>query len=259
MYLNDLNPSVKALTIAGLVFILAFLFDPITPFLYLIFVISVTFLFGRFNKKHYLLYFSPFFIFAFGMLWTTLAFADAPSNPEQIMAILWWEFPREDLLIAVSLSLRVLAFAVLSLLFIFTTDMVHFVLSLIQQLKLSPKLAYGVLAGYRFLPMLKTEFQLIRAAHRVRGVSQAKTIQGKVGQWKRFAIPLLAGAIRKAERTAVAMESKGFTGNRNRTYFHQFTVTKKDWLFPIFMFTGLGLVILVSVKLGYFNIYDGEL
>ncbi len=53
---------------------------------------------------------------------------------------------------ALSLGLRVLIFSSLSLLFILTTDPVRFMLSLMQQCRLSPKWAYGILAGYRFLP-----------------------------------------------------------------------------------------------------------
>ncbi|MCP3028900.1 energy-coupling factor transporter transmembrane protein EcfT [Halobacillus sp. A5] len=259
MYLHNVNPSVKALTILGLVFVLAFLFDPITPLLYVVWTVLITMLFGSFRKKYYFIYLFTFFIFAFGMLWSSIAFADAPGSPADQISLLGIGVPREDLLTALSLSLRIIAFASLSLLFIFTTNMVQFILSLIQQLKLPPKLAYGILAGYRSLPLMKTEFQQIRAAHRIRGMNHASTFKEKVKQYKRFVIPLLAGAIRKAERTAIAMESKGFTGERNRTYYHNLYVTKKDWLFPLLMFTALGVLITLSIVFNYFTWYNGQL
>lgn len=255
VYLNNVNPSVKALTILVLVLILALLFDPVTPVLFTMFTVLVTFLFGRFRKKYYLFYFLPFTIFAFGMFWTTIAFADPPQNPAQTIVLLGWEVPEEDFLVALSLSFRVLAFATLSLLFMFTTNMVEFLLSLMQQLRLPPKLAYGIMAGYRFLPMLKTEFDQIRAAHRVRGV-------GTESRWKRsrrFAVPLLAGAIRKAERTALAMESKGFTGSRERTFYRNLKVRRRDWLFPAGMGAVLLFFIIFSVRFGYFSWYQGQL
>ncbi|WP_442852713.1 CbiQ family ECF transporter T component [Bacillus sp. J33] len=43
-------------------------------------------------------------------------------------------------------------------------------------------------------------------------------IFGKISELKRYAVPLLAGAIRKAERTAMAMESKGFTGKKIESF-----------------------------------------
>ncbi|MGP4060287.1 energy-coupling factor transporter transmembrane component T family protein [Halobacillus sp. H74] len=259
MFLHEINPSVKALTIIGVVFVLAFLFDPITPLVYIVWTVGITFLFGSFRKKFYFFYFIPFTLFALGMLWTTIAFANPASAPQHTTTILLWEFPSEDLWVAVSLALRVLAFATLSLLFVFTTNMVHFILSLIQQLKLPPKLAYGILAGYRFLPMMRTEFQQVRAAHRVRGVGQAKSFKEKWLQYQRFAIPLLAGAIRKAERTAIAMESKGFTGERARTFYRPMKIHRKDWAFPLMMFGMLGIVIVAAIHFGYFAWYDGQL
>lgn len=252
MFLHHLNPSVKAITIALLVILLAFIFDPITPLIFLIGTIVITFIFGKVEWKKYILFFIPFFILSLGMLWTTIAFAAAPNNPNDIVTLLGMVFPRESLLIAIALSLRILSVAALSLLFIFTTNVVDFILSLIQQLKLSPKIAYGVLAGYRFLPMMKDELIIINQAHRIRGVNQEHTMKGKWNQYRRFVIPLLASAIRKAERTAIAMESKGFTGDKNRSFYRHFRVTKRDWMFPFMMLLTFSLAVLTSLKLGYF-------
>ena len=252
MFLHQLNPSIKAITIALFVMLLAFIFDPITPFVFLIGTITITFVFGKVKWKSYVLYFIPFSILSFGMLWTTIAFATLPNNPNDVITLLGMTFPRESFLTALALSLRILSVAALSLLFIFTTNVVDFILSLIQQLKLPPKIAYGVLAGYRFLPMMKDELVIINQAHRIRGINKAHTIMGKWHQYRRFAIPLIASAIRKAERTAIAMESKGFTGDKDRTFYHHFTISKKDWLFPLIMLVIFSLAVLISLKLGYF-------
>ena len=109
------------------------------------------------------------------------------------------------------------------------------------------------------LPMLKTEFQQVLAAHRIRGVNKPETWKEWIVQYQRMAIPLLAGAIRKAERTAVAMESKGFTGARERTFYRPMKIQRKDWLFTLMMFGMLGITIALSVYFGYFSFYDGEL
>ena len=238
MFLQRLNPSIKALTIMMLIVLLAFIFEPITPLLFLIWTILVTFIFGKIDFKKYVLYFTPFVIFALGMLWTSIIFADTPENQDEIISLLGVSYPKESLLTALALSIRVLNVAALSLLFIFTTNIVYFILSMMQQLRLPPKIAYAVLAGYRFLPMMRDEIKLIHDAHRIRGVNQARTIMEKWNNYKRYSIPLLASAIRKAERTAIAMESKGFTGDKNRTFYRQFTIKKTDWIFPLIMLTG---------------------
>lgn len=248
----------KALTVVVVVLLLALVFDPITPLLYGLWTILITLFFGRVQLKKYGLFLIPFFIIAFGMFWTTLIFADQPLNADDMVRIFGLEFPRETLFTALSLALRVLSFAMLSLLFILTTDPTHFILSLMQQCKLSPKLAYGVLAGYRFLPMMKEELKNIRAAHRIRGVSRANGWKESFIQFKRYAIPLLAGAIRKAERTAIAMESKGFTGDRNRSFYRSFSTGKRDWIFLMIMVGMFVLIAFTSWNLGYFKWYNGE-
>lgn len=259
MFLHQLNPTMKAFTIVIIVILLALIFDPITPSILFLCTIILMFVGGKVNWKRYFLYLLPFLLFAFGMFWTTLIFAKQPDLPGQTITILTFDFPRESFIVALALAVRVLSVAALSLLFIFTTNIVHFILSLIQQLKLSPKIAYGVLAGYRFLPMMKDELKVIREAHRIRGVNQVSTIRGKWSQYKRYAIPLLASAIRKAERTAIAMESKGFTGDRSRTFLKQFTVSGKDWLFLVIMLTLYAVAVYTSYSLGFLKLYDGEL
>lgn len=259
MFLHQLNPSMKALTVVVVVILLSLIFDPITPSLLLFGTIYLTFVGGKVSWKKYCLYFLPFVLFSFGMLWTTLIFAKQPEHPEQMISISTFEFPKESIMVALSLALRVLSVAALSLLFLFTTNVVHFILSLMQQFKLPPKIAYGVLAGYRFLPMMKDEMSIIREAHRIRGADQASTPKEKWRQYKSYAIPLLASAIRKAERTAIAMESKGFTGDRSRTYFRLFTITKYDWLFLAVMLGLYATAVYLSYALGYLNFYNGTL
>ncbi|MBR7794750.1 energy-coupling factor transporter transmembrane protein EcfT [Agaribacter marinus] len=256
--LNQLNPSIKAFTVILLVCLLTFVFDPFTPLVYCLFTILLTFVCGKIAWKRYMLYFLIIILLSVGMLWTTLAFADEPNRPHDTMEILFWDIPKEDVTVALALTLRMLAFASLSFMFIFTTNMVHFILSLMQQCKLSPKLAYGVLAGYRFLPLMKDELNQIRAAHQIRGVRRANGIKESIQQYKRYAIPLLAGAIRKAERTAVAMESKGFSGERQRTFYRTFTVKWQDWTFLVGMLLLFFIIIMISIKLGCFSWYKGQ-
>ncbi|WP_284140813.1 MULTISPECIES: energy-coupling factor transporter transmembrane component T [unclassified Virgibacillus] len=254
MFLHQLNPSVKALTIVVTIILLALVFDPITPALLFVWTITLTFIGGQIHWKRYVLYLLPFSILSFGMLWTTL-FVGAPSqNLENVIHLFGLSFSYEALLTALALALRVLSVAALSLLFIFTTDMVDFILSLNQQMRLSPKIAYGVLAGFRFLPMMKEEWQLLHAAHRIRG-ARGNGYNERWKHYKRFAIPLLASAIRKAERTAIAMESKGFTGDRNRTYYRQFNVKKQDGFFFLCMLITFLIACLISNQLGFLKIY----
>ncbi|MGE8207134.1 energy-coupling factor transporter transmembrane component T family protein [Heyndrickxia sp. NPDC080065] len=219
------------------VLLLAFVFDPVTPLLFLLFTILITFIFGKVMPKKWFVRFLPFIIIAFGYVWTTTIFSNPPNGVNVLTYVKFGpiEITNYGLSTGLSLGLRVLCFAALSLMFILTTDTTKFMLSLLQQCKLPPKLVYGILAGYRFLPLLKEEFTIIRNAHRIRGVHWEKGLKGRIQLVKKYTIPLLASAIRKAERTAIAMESKGFAGSKERTFYHELKISGKDWLFSLSM------------------------
>lgn len=168
------------------------------------------------------------------------------------------EITSGSILTGISLALRSLCFVSLSILFALTTDSTKFMLSLMQQCKLPPKITYGILAGYRFLPMFQEELQILRQAHRIRGMGRTKGIRGKLHQLRRYAIPLLANGIRKAERVAIAMESKGFTGDPDRTHYHEMKVTSRDWVFFVLIVGVFFLVIAFSYYLGYLNIFGKQ-
>lgn len=259
MLLHEINPSIKALTVVVCVLILSVFFDPVTPLLTLAVTAAATFIFGRVSFKKWLLLFSPFLFIAFIYLWSATLFSKSGEGETVIWAWGIFILTEEGFQRAISLGLRVLSFTSLSLLFILTTKPAEFLLSLMQQCRLSPKLAYGIMAGYRFLPLMKEEFEIIRSAHRIRGVDKARTIPEKMAQLKRYAIPLLAGAIRKAERTAMAMESKGFTGDKNRQFYHKITISWKDWAFFALMVGAVLLSAFISWQLGYLQLYNGEL
>lgn len=259
MLLHKVNPSVKALSVVVSILILSVFFDPITPLITILWSVIVTFLFAQVSFRKWLLLFSPFLFIALVYVWSTMLF---PRLQEGDRIIWEWGFlvlTAEGFQRGLSLGLRVLSFASLSIMFTLTTKPTDFLLSLMQQCKLPPKLAYGIMAGYRFLPLIKEEFETIQNAHRVRGVARAKTLRDKLKQINRYVIPLLAGAIRKAERTAMAMESKGFTGARNRIFYREINVSRLDWLFFILMISSVLLSAFVSWKLGYLQLYNGEL
>lgn len=174
----------------------------------------------------------PFVIGAFGYLWTTIVFG-AETGGTVIWSPFGYDMTDEQLALALSLSFRVLAFSSLSLLFALTTDPVKFVMSLMQQLKLSPKLAYGVLVGYQFLPVLKDEFFQIQQAHRLRGAAVEKSWWQRALGVRRVIIPMLAGAVRKAERSAFAMEARGFTGEPRTEFYRPVQIGKLDFVMSL--------------------------
>jgi energy-coupling factor transport system permease protein len=128
-------------------------------------------------------------------------------------------------------ALRVYALVLLSLIFSFTTDASDFIRALVQQWRLPYKIGYGALAAFRFVPMLQSELRVIQAAHRVRGVAGGGGLRGAYVQARRYAVPLLATAIRQAERTALAMDGRAFGAYATRTYYRQCSFSFRDYVF----------------------------
>ncbi|WP_367949448.1 energy-coupling factor transporter transmembrane protein EcfT [Planococcus sp. CP5-4_UN] len=219
---------------------LAFFFNPWTPLLFFAGVVLLQLLFSQTNWKLWSLAMLPFLIGAFGYFWTTLVFGE-PGDGLVLWTIGKLDITTQQWELAWSLSLRVLAFSSISLLFAFTTDPVRFIQSLMQQWKLSPKLAFSVLISYQFLPVLKTEFEQLQQAHRIRGPGSSPSAFKRITALRRLLIPLLAGAVRKAERAAFAMEARAFTGEA-RTHYTEVKLTRKDFV----LFSLFSLVLSVS-------------
>lgn len=258
--IKAVNPTIKftAILIPGV--FLGFFYDVFTPLVYLFFLITVTFSFSNISFKKWIRFFAPFLIFAFGFGWTAALYTNETFAGGSVLFEFWAiKLTVGGLKTGLSISLRSLCFFTMSLLFIFTTDATKFMMSLIQQCKLPPKIAYGIIAGYRFLPVFQHELQILKKAHQVRGVGRLKGIKGKLTQFQRYSIPLLANGIRKAERVAIAMESKGFTGDRNRTYFHQMTVGKRDVFFLAMMVGTFIIVVGLSYYFEYLNILGNQI
>lgn len=245
-WLHDMNPALKFILVIVSMLTLAWFFNPWTPFLLLIGVILLQLLFSRINWKVWSLFMIPIGFSALGYLWTTVLFASDTSGN-----VIWaWhgiEVTDQQWHTALSLAFRVFAFSSLSLLFALTTNPVKFVMSLMQQLRLSPKLAYGVMVGYQFLPVVKEEFIQIRHAHRLRGIGQEKYAWQRLLSMRRILIPLLASAVRRAERSAFAMEARGFTGERRSVYYDPLHIAGRDWLLAIILI----FVLLVSSVAGF--------
>lgn len=243
--LHNMNPSLKFLAVTVSMVVLAFFFNPWTPLLFFLSVIALQILFSRINWKLWMLFMLPFFFGAFGYFWTTLVFGADTGGP-----VLWSygfiEITEQNWAHAWSLSLRVLAFSSLSLLFALTTDPVRFIQSLMQQCKLSPKLAYSIMVSYQFLPVLKTELEQIQQAHRLRGAEIDKHWWHRLTALRRLLIPVLAGAVRKAERAAFAMEARGFTGEPRSSFYEQLSITRADYA----LIGTFALVLMLCCSLG---------
>lgn len=245
MTFHDMNPTIKFLTVTCLMFGLAFMYNPWTPLVVFFGTLVLQFIFSDVSWKRWGLFMIPFLLTAIGTLWTTLVFGREASG-EVVFTLLGNDITEENVMLAVTLSLRVLAFTALSLLFTLTTDAKRFVYSLMQQGKMSPKIAYSIFVGFRFFPILKSELIQLYETHALRGV-RLETRLDHIQHAPKLIIPLLAGAIRQAERIAFSMEARGFTGE-NRSTYEVIPVTRYDFLLASFLLTLFGVSVWIGVR-----------
>ncbi|MDQ0269341.1 energy-coupling factor transporter transmembrane component T family protein [Cytobacillus purgationiresistens] len=243
-FLQQVNPTLKLISILTVIFFMMPIFDPWTPFVFLLLTINAIKVLGGVSLRFLFKFLAPLSLFAFSFVWINVVF---PSERGETILFTIGSMPvaLENIKTGISLGLRSLIFASWSLLFVLTTEPTKFMLSLIQHCRLPPRLGYGMMAAYRFLPLFQEELNQVRAAHRIRGLGEPKGFTDRVYEIKRYLIPLLASAIRKAERIAIAMESKGFDGSRQRSYYTIIKWTSKDLLFStglIILFSGLLLL-----------------
>ncbi len=135
---------------------------------------------------------------------------------------------------------RVVLISVAALVFVWTTNPRDLIVGLVH-IGVPYRAAYAMFVAFQFVPLLEQEAAVIREAHLVRGVAE---VSGRVETWKRYAVPLLAYAIRKAESAAIAMDSRAFGAHPRRTFVDEFHWTRSGLGFVV-AFVALELLMLV--------------
>jgi len=167
--------------------------------------------------------------FSFG-LWSD------PSRVDQSVLLFQfgdYRFFLGALLLGLATALRLASLLVLALIGGVTSTGPELVRAMIRQLHVPYRIGYTALAAYRFVPRFGHELDVIRSAHRVRGETSGRGPIAAVRRTLGYVVPLLAGAIRHAERVALAMDSRAFGAHAHRTERHIVPFRTRDWVFMI--------------------------
>ncbi len=149
-----------------------------------------------------------------------------------------------DVANGLGLGLRLLGIALSGVLALATTDPTDLADALQQQARVPPRLAVGVMAAVRTLPILASEWQLLGMARRARGVSAGWSPLATVRLAFGRLLALLVGTVRRSTRLALAMEARGFGAEACRT------IARRQHLRPADGVLLLGAVALAAVALG---------
>lgn len=156
----------------------------------------------------------------------------------------------DTLINGVGLGLRLLAIALTGLLATATSDPIDVADSLIQQLRVSPRFAIGVLAALRLVPLLAQEWQILGMARRARGVEAGRSPVAAVRLFSGQLLSLLVAAIRRGSRMALAMEARGFGASPCRTIARVQRMRASDWGWILGAILLVVVAIAISLALG---------
>lgn len=236
------NPTVKLGLLFATSFTSLFIFDPLTPaMLYglsLTAVLSLTDIpLSRLLVAHI-----PFLAFAAGLL-----MVNSVTRPGTVLwHVGFLSVTEEGLTVGAALAMRTLLIGVLSIGFLLSTDPVDLMTSLHHNARLSSRVTYTLLAGYRMLQEMPSEWETIRNAQAVRtnfhGAGRARE---RAPGMTRAAFTLLVLAIRKGERISQSLESRGL-GLSPRSTWRMTPVTVGDYVMVVACCATFTAVLLVS-------------
>ncbi len=219
------NPSIKLAVVFLVSLAVMFVLDPVTPALLYGLALAAVMVFARVPLRTLALGHVPFLAFAFGVLVVNVL-----SRPGTVV---WQAGPlratEEGFSVGGALALRTVLIGVLAIGFLSSTDGVALMHSLRENARLSPRVAYSVLAGYRMLQDMPREWATIQHAHAVRAPLRADGRPPRGPRHlARVVFTLLVVTVRRGERMAQALESRGL-GLTPRTTWRPVRVERADW------------------------------
>ncbi|MGE4484619.1 MAG: energy-coupling factor transporter transmembrane protein EcfT [Oscillospiraceae bacterium] len=109
------------------------------------------------------------------------------------------------------------------------------------------ELAFMVMIAMRFIPALREEASDVLCAAQMRGTRiKDAPIQKKLRTYVMLALPITAGAIRRSDQTAIAMEARAFRLMPKRTSMRRLRFKTADIVYLAAYFTVLAAIIAFS-------------
>lgn len=182
----------------------------------------------------------PFALFGFGFFTTSVLFRQESDYALRMAGETFFGSPAVSA--GITLFLRAVACGTISLLFALTTDPGGLVRALMTSCRLPPRVGYSLFAAMQLVPDLASEAQQIRLARAMKTGRPPRRIPGPL-EVASLVVPLLAFAIRRASRTAIAMEARGLSADAPRTILHAPQFRRRDGLFIVVALAMLGTCI----------------
>ncbi|MEV7610681.1 energy-coupling factor transporter transmembrane component T [Microbacterium sp. NPDC089320] len=234
-FLYALNPLAKLAGVAPAMVLLIFVRDLATPAVFLVSAVALIVAGSRVTRRIAAVLFLalPIGMIAIGLGFSLWVDPEIVRDTPAVLELGDWTLHRGAPAIGFATALRLGAIVALALIGGLTTTGPDLVRASVQQLRVPYRIGYTALAAFRFVPRFGHELAVIRAAHRVRGHHGGSSPLARIARGWGYIVPLLAGAIRHAERVALAMDSRAFGAHATRTERHLVPFRLRDTVFII--------------------------
>ncbi|MGB4778110.1 energy-coupling factor transporter transmembrane component T family protein [Microbacterium sp.] len=234
-FLHGLNPLAKLAAPMPAMILLVFARDLATPLAFFA-VTSLVLLAGaRVTPRLTLLLFValPLGAAVIGLSMSVWIDASRVDTSVTLVQLGGWSLYGGAVVVGMATGVRLAAIVGLALIAGLTSTGPDLVRAAVQQLRVPYRIGYTALAAFRFVPRFAYELEVIRQAHRVRGASGGRGPFAALARWWGYIVPLLAGAIRHAERVALAMDARAFGAYPDRTERHLVPWRVRDTAFVL--------------------------
>lgn len=155
---------------------------------------------------------------------------------------------KEALLLGLAMGLRMMTVVLSFLVFLTTTQFKDIILVFTEKLRLPYDYVFMFMTALRFVPTFMTEALQVSYAQQVRGcpVDSGNPLQ-KIQAYVAIALPLVFISLKKAERLAIAMETRGY-GSGKRTYYKEPVISKVDKLVMVLIVLLIGLALVLRIQ-----------
>ncbi len=248
-----MNPLVKLACAAVVILVATLSLKAVPSLVFAAITFLIAFGAARLPVGRFLKTLIPYLTLAVGFFWFYAVTTSHPAEP----ALLQFGPVRVttgSLDLAIGIAFRVVTIMSLTVIFLMTTTPIDFILSLIHQAHLNQRIAFGMFAAIRFMPIAENEMTKISQAHRIRGVGERAGLLGSWRRFRRYAIPLLSSIIRMAIRTALAMDLKAFAVYEDRTYLRVTRITRQEILAAVIF---ISLIVLLTIFMISSGIWSG--
>ena len=158
------------------------------------------------------------------------------------------DITKESLLFAFRVSTRIVVMISAFTLFLMTTHPSE-LMSDLSRRGLPGQFAYVVISSLQIIPQMQAKAQTIISAQRSRGLDTQSSFLRRVGGILPLVAPLVFGSLVEVEERAIAIEARGFTSSRPKTFLREIQDTRFDRAIRWILVTLVMLTVVLKVWL----------